>query len=149
MFVSSYNTYIPQKTTHKPQESTQENNEREFTTDGSKLFAKQLDKVVTSSVKIPLNYISNYKSLHNHQLLEQQSKSNKNYAQTKFSKINTMQSAQNAYSQNSQLFSLLPKPKIALADVIKLPKNLQQNSAFKSKIVNTYIENDNYYKITA
>ncbi len=149
MFVSSYNTYIPQKTTHKPQESTQEKNERAFQAGDSKLFSKQLDKVVTSSLKMPVNYISNYKSLHNHQLLEQQNQSKKNYSQTKFSKINTMQSAQSAYSQNSQLFSLLPKPKIALADTIKLPKNLQQNSAFKSKIVNTYIENDNYYKITA
>ena len=149
MFVSSYNTYIPQKTTHKPQESVQENNEREFKPGDSKLFSKQLDKVITSSVKIPLNYISNYKSLHNQQLLEQQSKSSKNYAQTKYAKINTMKSAQSAYKDGSQLFSLLPKPKIALMEVIKQPKNLQQNSALKSKIVNTYIENDNYYKITA
>ena len=127
----------------------QEQNEKKSTSNEGRLFSKQLEKVVASSVKIPLNYISNYKTLNNKQLLQQQSENAKNYSQTKFSKINKMNNAQSAYSGSVKLFSLLPKPKIALIQTPKQPQNLQQNSAIKAKIVNTYIENDNYYKITA
>lgn len=149
MFVSSYNTYIAHKPSLKSQESTQTQDERNSSADKTKLFSNELEKVVSSSVKIPLNYISSYKSLHNHQLLQQQNELKKEYSKTKFEKINKITNAQNAYSENSKLFPLLQKPKIALVQEVKQPKNLQQNSALKQKFINTYIANDNYYKVTA
>ncbi|ADN08646.1 hypothetical protein [Sulfurimonas autotrophica] len=148
MFVSSYNTYIAHKPSTKIEESTQRENEKSSSSE-KKLFSTELEKVVSSSAKIPLNYISSYKSLNNQQLLQQQNELNKDYSKIKFEKINKITSAQNAYSENSKLFPLLQKPKIALAQEVKQPKNIQQNSVLKQKFINTYIANDNYYKVTA
>jgi len=148
MFVSSYNTYLTQKPSTKIEENTQKKSTRDFLTQ-KQPFATQLQKGVSSSREIPINYISNYKSLHNQQLLQQQNNLNKEYSKTKFSKINKMTKAENAYSENLQLFSLLQKPKIALIEEPKISKKLEQNSAIKQKFINTYIANDNYYKITA
>jgi len=149
MFVSSYNTYIAHKPSIKTQENMQKENGENSSSSEKKLFSNELEKVVSSSVKIPLNYISNYKSLHNQQLLQQQNELKKEYSKTKFSKINKINNAQSAYSENSKLFSLLQKPKIALTQEVKQPKNIQQNSILKQKFINTYIANDNYYKVTA
>ncbi|QOP43034.1 hypothetical protein FJR45_03325 [Sulfurimonas sediminis] len=148
MFVSSYNTYIPNKHTSQIDKHTQ-NARDTFSQEQEKLFSKNLEKVVASSVKIPLNYISNYKSLHNQQLLQQQNAFKKEYAKTKFEKINKISSAQNAYSENSHYFSLLQKPKTALTQEVKQPENIQQNTLLKQKFINTYIANDNYYRVTA
>jgi len=148
MFVSSYNTYIAHKHSTKIEKSTQRENEKSSSSE-KKLFSAKLEKVVSSSVKIPLNYISSYKSLNNQQLLQQQNELNKDYSKTKFSKINKINDAQNAYSENSKLFSFFQKPKIALAQEPKIPQKFEQNNAIKQKFINTYIANDNYYKITA
>jgi len=147
MFVSSYNTYIAQKPSLKRAENTQTQEER--SSSNKKLFSNELEKVISSSVKIPLNYISSYKALNNQQLLQQQNEFKKEYSKTKFAKINKMSSAQNAYSENSKLFSLLQKPKIALVQEVKQPKNIEHNTVLKQKFINTYIANDNYYKVTA
>ncbi len=148
MFVSSYNTYIAHKPSTKIEGSTQKENEKNSSSSEKELFSTELEKVA-SSTKIPLNYISRYKSLNNQQLLQQQNERNKDYSKTKFEKINKITTAQNAYSENSKLFPLLQKPKIALAQEVKQPKNIQQNNVLKQKFINTYIANDNYYKVTA
>lgn len=148
MFVSSYNTYIAQKPSLKRPENTQTQEQKSSLSD-KKLFSNELEKVVSSSVKIPLNYISSYKSLHNQQLLQQQNEFKKEYSKTKFEKINRISSAQNAYSENSKLFPLLQKPKTALIQEIKKPENIKHNTLLKQKFINTYIANDNYYKVTA
>ena len=148
MFVSSYNTYLTQKPSTKIEENTQKKATKGFLTQ-KQPFATQLQKEVSASIKIPINYISNYKSLYNQQLLQQQNSLNKEYLKTKFSKINKMTKAENAYNENLQLFSLLQKPKIALVAEPRISKKLEQNNAIKQKFINTYIANDNYYKITA
>lgn len=152
MFVSSYNTYIAQEPSLKRQESTQIKDEKGSSSE-QKPFSNELEKVVSSSVKIPLNYISNYKTLNNQQQLQEQlqqkNELHKNYAKTKFAKINKINNAQSAYNENSKLFSFLQKPKTALVQESKQPQNLQQNSALKQKYINAYIANDNYYKVTA
>lgn len=147
MFVSSYNTYLTQKPSTKIEENAQKKSTKDFLTQ-KQPFATQLPKGSSSYKEIPINYISNYKSLHNQQLLQQQNSLNKEYSKTKFSKINKMTKAENAYNENLQLFSL-QKPKIALVAEPKISKKLEQNSAIKQKLINTYISNDNYYKITA
>ena len=148
MFVSSYNTYLTQKPSTKIEENAQKKATKGFLTQ-KQPFATQLQKGVSASIKIPINYISNYKSLHNQQLLQQQNSLNEEYSKTKFSKINKMTKAENAYNENLQLCSLLQKPKIALVAEPRISKKLEQNNAIKQKFINTYIANDNYYKITA
>ncbi len=148
MFVSSYNTYITNKPASKIDKSTHNENEKNDSFQ-KRLFSDNLEKIVSSPAKIPLNYISNYKSLHNQQLLQQHNETKKEYSKIKFEKINKITSAQNAYSENAKLFSLAQKPKTALTQEIKQPENIQQNTLLKQKFINTYIANDNYYKITA
>ena len=148
MFVSSYNIYTPPKQTNKTHESTA--SQKEQNSAYKETFSKEVQKSVPpSSVKIPINYISNYKILNNQQLLQQQGVITKNYAQTKFLKINKINHAQKAYMENTKRFSFTQKPQIPLIQEIKQLKEVHPSSALKQKFIGTYIANDNYYKVTA
>jgi hypothetical protein len=140
MFVSSYNTYIlPRQTDTK--KSTKESTTA-FSTN-PKLAVKPEIADQGTFAKLPINFISDYKVLNNQQKLQHQTQQ---FSQNKFVKINTLKSAQVAYKDNASIYSFIQKPKIALAKPhVKLP----DSSNVKMKMVNTYIENDNYYKITA
>ena len=140
VFVSSYNTYIvpsPTDTKKTPKESKTLFTPNTQQTSASELAGKE------NLVKLPVNFISDYKVLNNQQKLHQQTQQ---FAQKKFIKINTLQTAQIAYKANESLFSLIQKPKVALA---KPDTKLPDSPSLKIKVINTYIENDNYYKITA
>ncbi|WP_297442510.1 hypothetical protein [Sulfurimonas sp.] len=140
MFVSSYNTYIlptPSETKKSTKESA-----TAFSTKAA-LTAKEQTPNQATSTKLPINFISDYKVLKNQQKLQEQTQQ---FTQNKFVKINTLQSAQVAYKDNSSLYSFIQKPK---AVFIKSDTKLPDASNIKMKMVNTYIENDNYYKITA
>jgi len=145
MFVSSFNTYISDINLKKARQNTQKAKDSEKSSFSSHLQENQ--QVLTSKVdfKTPINYISNYKSFANKQKLQDEQLTKKPIE--RFSKINKMQSAKTSYEVNSKKFSLLRVPHITLNQVQKpeekLPIKLQQ------KMVNTYIANDNYYKITA
>jgi hypothetical protein len=57
--------------------------------------------------------------------------------------------------ENSTMFPLLQKPKLTLNQTLKTDKKLPQDtqkakeSIIRRDMINTYIANDNYYKITA
>ena len=148
MFVSSFNTYISDINLKKARKNTQK------IKDGEKvdfsLHSQKNQQVLTSKIdtKTPINYISNYKSFANKQKLQdaQIAENKKEKPTEKFNKINTINNAKTSYETNSKMFSLLKVPHTTLNQVQKiepLPTKLQQ------KMVNTYIANDNYYKITA
>lgn len=149
MFVSSYSTYVD---TNRLQKSQKE----ERKTDGSD-FAKKLNlnpaKLQQSSTNIPINYISDYKVLNNQQRLQQETQ--QNTQKLKFSKIKAFDSAKTAYRDNTKIFSLLIKPKATLDQTPrideKMPPNAQEakESIMKHEMVNAYIANENYYRITA
>ncbi len=152
MFVSSYTTFIDTNRTPKSQESKKEERRTE-----SSSFTKALDpqptKLQTQTLHLPINYISDYKVLNNQQKLQQDMQ--KNTQKLKFSKMKTFDSAKNAYSDNSKIFSLLIKPKATLNQTpridTKMPPQAQEakESIMKHKMVNAYIANENYYRITA
>ncbi|QSZ41134.1 hypothetical protein GJV85_03070 [Sulfurimonas aquatica] len=153
MFVSSYSTYIDTSSSTKAQKEKSEPLKLSSSFE-SKLLKNTTPDLVLPSKKLPVNYISNYKSLHNRQQFEQQSL-NIDSSKAQFSKLNSMSGAQVAYAENSKMFSLLQKPKITLNQTPKLDSKLPQEakkgqeSIVRNSMVNTYIENDNYYKITA
>lgn len=162
MFVSSYNTYINTNT------STKDIRSNPTSKDGnSKLFQKlpsHLDTKTTSSTT-PANYISNTKALYNKQLIQSQqehlkNKEENNYLKTqelstKFSSISSLGSAKTAYSENSIMFSFLRKPHPTLNQTPqidkKMPQELQklQENHIRHNMLNTYLQNDKYYQITA
>jgi len=152
MFVSSYNTYID-TTTRRTQNEKSDAPKKASSSFESKLLQPTPKNVVLES-KLPLNYISNYKALNNQQKLQEQELT-KNPAKMKFSKISSMNSAHVAYGDNSKMFSLILRPKQTIDQTPKLDKNLPtkaqeiQSDFMKAKMINTYVSNENYYRITA
>lgn len=152
MFVSSYSTYIDTNHLQKSKETQKE----ERKTDSS-AFAKQLKFNPNAPQKqanqFPVNYIADYKVLSNQQKLQQETQGN--MQKLKFSKLKAFDSAKNAYSDNTKIFSLLIKPKATLDQTPRIDKKMPaqaqeaKESIIRHQMVNTYISNDNYYKITA
>jgi hypothetical protein len=152
MFVSSYSTYIDTNRLQKSQETQKE----ERKTDSS-AFSKQLKFNPTALQKstgnIPINYISDYKVLNNQQKLQQDTE--QNMQKLKFSKIKAFDSAKTAYTDNTKIFSLLVKPSATLDQTPKVDKKMPpkaqeaKEAIMKHQMVNTYLANENYYRITA
>jgi len=144
MFVSSYSTYVSANTNdklNKPKINTQKFQEKSF----SNILSKSATLVAYDTKNIPINYISNYKSFNNKQkLLDKQVKSKD---EVKFKKISDINNAKDSYESNSFMFSLVSIPKTPVNQVSKVNDFNLQN--MKHKMVNTYIENDKYYQITA
>jgi len=154
MFVSSYNTYIATNSSQKIEKERLETQKTSSTAFKSKLLKAESKDVVLANTKLPLNYISNYKALNNRQQIQEQNLA-KSAEKTKFTKINSMTNAKVAYTENSTMFSFLVKPKTTLDQTPRLDTRLPtpalegQENAKKNIMVNTYIANENYYKITA
>ncbi|MDQ7066639.1 MAG: hypothetical protein Q9M40_00755 [Sulfurimonas sp.] len=153
MFVSSYSTYIDTSLTKKERTDESSRVAKKAESFSSKLLETSSTNVLSNS-KIPLNYISNYKALNNKQLINAQ-ENRQNATSKKFTKLSAMNSSKVSYEENSKMFSFLVKPKGTLSQTPKLDKNLpqkaqeSQESLLKMKMVNTYVANDNYYRVTA
>lgn len=140
MFVSSYNTYL--STSHI------ETNKKENRKEGFEL--KKESKAPNNTFaqnatdkKLPVSYISALKVLRNQQKLHEQTQQPQ---KSKFTKVSLLNNAQSAYKESAVMFSFIRKPKVPLGQPeSKLPTNFST----KLKALNTYIENDNYYKVTA
>jgi hypothetical protein len=154
MFVSSYSTYIDTSTTKRVQNERDDTEKKVSKSSYNTKLTQNINKNVSSKSDIPLNYISDYKALNNRQKLSEQdpelSKST-----SRFTKLSSMDSASVAYTDNSKMFSLVQKPKQAIDQTPKLDKNLsepaqeKQESVIRKQMINTYVSNENYYKITA
>ena len=144
MFVSSFNTYINTVNTDKTkkQDVKKSNVNSDF---NSKLHQKKQVLLPKNDFKSPINYISNYKPFANKQKLAQDSTFTKDI--DRYTKINKLNNAKTSYETNTKMFSLLRVPHVTLAQVKKTEENLPIK--LQQKMVNTYISNDNYYKITA
>ena len=149
MYISSFNTYVNTDST-----TGTHNNRVQERRNSTELFeTKRLSKTVKNvdiSPKFPINYISNYKALNNQQKLQENPQ---NSEKTKFLKLEA--EAKNAYSDNSKIFSLMLPPRATLDETPKIDKKLPESiQDIKEKnlrdiMINTYISNENYYRITA
>jgi hypothetical protein len=155
MFVSSYNTYVNTNATQRTQKERTDTPSEKASSFSTKLsgISAPIADVLALKNQLPVNYVSDYKVLSNQHKLQQSN--GQELAKTKFTQITAQQSAKVAYSDNSQLFSLLTKPKITLDQTpklnTKLPQKAQeaQEKTLRHTMINTYIANENYYKITA
>ena len=139
MFVSSYNTYLSTASTQtkRPQKKSED-----FTLSKDKTTEVPLKKSETPT-KLPLNYVSQFKVLSNQQKLQDQTDSSQ---KSKFTKVSLLKNAQSAYQDNSTQFTFIKKPKVALE---RVQTKQTPQAGTKLNAVNTYIANDNYYKVTA
>jgi len=154
MYVSSFTTHIDTNAvnkTHNRRQSDDKKSSQSFEV----LSAKTPNKAPSlAKNQLPIDYVSNYKALNNKQLLEEQS-AFKDAAKTKFTQLNSLSNAHSAYKDNTSIFSFLVKPKATLDQTPRLDRRLPpeaaktQKNALASLMVNTYIANENYYKVTA
>ncbi|MFA5461776.1 MAG: hypothetical protein WC274_06835 [Sulfurimonas sp.] len=150
MFVSSYNTYV-NTTNTKNNTDFKKNDDKETSESFSKNLFQNVLKPYTDKT-LPIDYISNYKSFYNQQKLQEHSTSQSEYT---LKQLSTQNSAKAAYDENSKMFSLVKKPFTSLDQSPKIDERLPpQGQEAKEKVlrhtmVNTYISNDNYYRITA
>ena len=155
MFVSSYSTYVDTSVTKKLQNDKAIEPVKKADSFASKLL-QNANTNVSAFVdsKIPLSYISNYKALSNRQQLDNQENKQK-ATKLKFSKLSAMSSSKVSYEANTKMFSFLIKPKGTIDQTPRVDKNLpqkaqeSQESFMRLKMLNTYIANDNYFKVTA
>ena len=143
MFIASYATYVPTLSATKSS-STNDN----FFPEKNPVnrFEEVLQKGPESS-KESTPIVTKYS-------LFEQAKKSRNIRF--LADMQTRQNAKKAYSESLQPFSSMKKPKtpqqkpLALHNV-QLPKEAQsaRESILKEQMVNTYRENENYYRVTA
>ncbi len=154
MFVSSYSTYITSNSSDKTSKITQDRLQNEKDSFSSKLSTKETPSIQKFRTTLPINYISTNKAFVNKQELDYQS-SDKKDTQIKHTKkltdILSKESSninfKSAYQDNLVMFSFLQKPQSTLNQT-PIVNQIQEKSV-RHTMVNTYIANDNYYKITA
>ena len=164
MFVSSFSTYVTNNTTDRTSKTAANAKENKGVSFSNKL-SQNIAHTSLFKKNVSVNYISQGKSQHNKQMIEIGQENLKNSKKNDF-KITTslrnnfisnasMQSAKVAYTSNSTMFSLLKKPTATIDQTPAIDKTLPQNiQELKEKnmrhlMVNTYLANDNYYKVTA
>jgi hypothetical protein len=156
MFVSSYSTYIQTNASNKNvrQKESEYENRSAFS---SKLYEKT-PAVATNGASLPVDYIAKNNNfytklfLENHQ--DQQSAQTKELTH-KFIDQSTLQDAKKAYTQAPKMTSLFRETFLALdktqLEEAKPSQNTQdfKDAKMRKLMINTYIANENYYKITA
>lgn len=157
MFVSSYNTFVQATSSPKIDKYKTEKAEVASESFGSKLLQKSPQLPLTNTVQsLTNNFDKN--SLHTKQeILNQQDQNYSPVKETlkKFNGQSTLLQATSAYANNSKMFSLTRSSSTTLNQTPSLDKTLpKEPQAIKEanlryKMINTYIANDNYYKITA
>lgn len=144
MFVSAYSTYVSTNTNdklNKPKFDEQKVQDKPF----SKILVSAPALLAYDTKNIPINYISNYKSFNNKQkLLDSEIKSKD---EVKFKKMSDVKNAKTSYESNSHMFSLMSVPKAPINQTTRINEVNLDN--MKHKMVNTYLENDKYYQLTA
>ncbi|MBA1432652.1 MAG: hypothetical protein FAF04_03430 [Epsilonproteobacteria bacterium] len=143
MFIASYATYVP---TLSATRTTPVNEKNSSTKENAAAPEKTVQK--------KQNNITNSSALLSRYTLLKQTKENKDT--TLFSNLKIHQDAKEAYTQTLQPFSFMKKPKsaqqkpLSLQD-IHLPKEARsaKEQILRKEMVNTYIANDNYYRVTA
>jgi len=163
MFVSSYSTYISTNTQDKTLRE-RSSNTKETPSFKSALYEPQ-ELIQNKSLSLPIDYVSNNKSFGNklelqrqEQELQQSSNSelDKSKELTKeFANNKSMRSAAVAYKEGSNMFALVRKTHFTIDQTPTIDKNLSnelqevKEKNLRHTMVNTYLSNDNYYKITA
>lgn len=151
MFVSSYNTYIGTNSSHKTQKYAEKNLNESLESFSKNLLNSTVIKPYTHT-DLPVDYISNYKSLNNQQKLQERvyEKSSE-----EFKKLTITNSAKTAYEEGIKIFALSKKPPLTLNQTPqideRLPKETQEakEKTMRNIMINTYLSNEKYYKITA
>lgn len=156
MFVSSYSTYIQTNTENKNvrQREAASSNTSTFST---KLY-EEVPPELNTRASLPVDYIAKNNNFYTKLFLakNQDEQSNQTTELThKYIDQTTLQDAKKAYTQTPKMPSLfrdtfLSFDKTPLVESKPAPATQEfKNAKMRKLMINTYIANDNYYKITA
>jgi len=165
MFVSSYSTYVqPDLSSKESRQRVQKSSELANNFKDS-LESKSALKSDFKTSPIPLDYISKAQTHSNKQELEFQKKALENPQNTteketknllnKLHSHNALSYAKNAYENSSKVFSVYTKQNTTLDQTPKINDYFPQEAkeakeaSLRFTMVNTYIENEKYYQVTA
>jgi len=146
MFIHSYATYISPYTTTKATPQKEESTLKK----SNSFSLKKADK--EQNQPSVLKQALQKEALFPNYIFFQQQKSNKELVQ--FGAIKKYQDAKSAYKENSKMYSLAQKPQNIISGIKKdliVTQNLQsiKESLTRKEMINTYVENETYYRITA
>lgn len=157
MFVPAYTTLVQ---TNRSQEIAKQKVQKsqvpsqDFST---KLSNKVSSHHLKSSSSVVIHDFNKNNLTTKQEILNQNTKDYKQVKETltKFNGQNSLVQAQNAYTNNSKMFSLIKIPTSPLnqkpsheTTLPREPKEIKEANV-RYKMINTYIDNNNYYKITA
>ena len=151
MFISTYSTYVNTNTSEKSHRQADDR----FKTKSEPFNLEQAQSTLIKPniiKNLPVDYVHNYKAFNNQLKLQEQVQTPD---EIKFKKIKDLDSAKNAYEENSKMFPLFKKPSFSLSQPMIANKTLPQDikelkeENLRHVMVNTYIANDKYYQITA
>lgn len=144
MYVSLFSTYVQtdsSKKTSSPKSNYEQNSSYVKNT------KKSPQTQLTLLKNLPIDYISKNEGFASRLKAQNYNKdlekSTKKYADSK-----TMQSAKSAYEYNSKISFISQKAEITLNQTPLYDSKLQETNV-RLKMVNTYIQNDKYYQVTA
>ena len=157
MFISSYNTHVQINNSEKLSKERFERQNAAEKSFSSKL-ASTIQPSTLKSPSTPVDYISKGLVLNNKLELENQKngiKDSKKNNLDNFTLKSSLLNAKTAYEGNTKMFSLVKIPNVALNQTpsfeMSLPKEPQEIKELhaRHKMINTYIANENYYRVTA
>ncbi len=141
MFVASYNTYIHTSSNDKTSK-IKESKEAQTSDSFATRFLNKPALPNTRSYTTPINYLQNPNTFNNKQKLQPDLALKQGLLHANiFNTSITIKNAKTAYTANSTMFSIVPKPKQVSGQVT--PTRNPQSA------INTYLANDKYYQITA
>ena len=162
MFVSSYATYIntitPNKTTTKAKENT---TETKYSVFSSKLPQQQ--NITQTTIKPCVDYIAKSNAFYNKFLLDYQQEKSKSIKEEKtltpdalikkFSSTNSIENISSLYAQNMKKFSIMKKPSVSLEKTVPFSNDdnthIAQEKILRAVMINTYVENEKYFTMSA
>ncbi len=156
MFVSSYHTFFninSSTKTSKDKSDSSLDRVKSF----KNILTNSSTKDLANKKQTPINYISKGQVQYNKTIIELQEKKlnntqNSNFKKSiestkKFSNTLTVKTATISYKENTKKFYIMKKPNVALEQTTKEINNMFKT--LRHNIVNTYLDNDNYYKLQA
>jgi hypothetical protein len=156
MFVSSYSTYIQTNT-----ETKSTKREDKTSNYASSFSTKTTEESVPESAKrasLPVDYIAKNNNFYTKLFLEKNQNEQNNQTKElthKFIDQSTLQDAKKAYTQTSKIPSLFRETFITFDKTLLTESENSQgtqelkDAKMRKLMINTYVANDNYYKITA
>lgn len=151
MFVSSFSTYISTNSSNKGGAYKERELKESSESFNNELSRSTILKPYINS-NLPIDYVSNYKSFNNQQKLHEQLQDQNS---DELKKLSIFSGAKIAYEENTKMFSLVKKPTFTLSQTPKIdesmPRDLQEakEKTLRYTMLNTYIANENYYRVTA